>query len=123
MGDSVTISRRDFTVKSALAVLAGATITITACDSDSPTAPTDSGGDATAAVSQNHGHVAQITSAQLAAGGAIQLNIEGTAAHPHTVALTMNDVGQIAAGTEVSKQSSTDASTVYGTHFHTVTFS
>ena len=44
MGKSHTVSRRDFTVKSALAVLAGTTITITACDSDSPTAPTNGPG-------------------------------------------------------------------------------
>lgn len=97
MKDSNTLSRRDFTLKSALAVLAGATITITGCASDSPTAPSNgsnggggggggNSGDESGTVSANHGHEAVITSAQLAAGDAITLDITGTADHPHTVA-------------------------------------
>ena len=122
------LSRRDFTRKWALAVLAGATITLTGCDSDSPTAPSNgsNGGgggggnsdDETGTVSANHGHQAVITSAELAAGNAITLDITGTADHPHTVMLTMDEVAMIAAGDTVVKTSSTDAG-----HLHTVTFS
>ena len=72
MGDSTILSRRDFTLKSALAVLAGTTITISGCDSDSPTAPTPNpgpgGGSGTGTVSANHGHTAEITAAELTAG-------------------------------------------------------
>ncbi len=126
MGSPVTISRRDFTLKSALALLAGATITITACDSDSPTAPTD-GSDPgpsgeTGSISSNHSHIAQITAAQLTAGDAISLTIQGSAPHTHTVELTMDDVQQIGAGTRVSKESSVTNSVTYGNHSHTVSF-
>ena len=126
MGKSVTIGRRDFTLKSALAVLAGATITITACDSDSPTAPTN-GSDPepsgeTGMISSNHSHTARIAAAELTAGNAISLDIQGSAAHPHTVELTMDDVQQIGAGTRVSKESSVNDSVIYGNHSHTVTF-
>ncbi len=122
MGDSTILSRRDFTLKSALAVLAGATITI-GCDSDSPTAPTPTpgpgpgGGDETGTVSANHGHTAEITAAELTAGDALTLDITGTADHPHSVELTMDDVMMIASGDTVSKTSSVDAA-----HDHTVTF-
>ncbi len=127
MGDSVTITRRGFALKSALAVLAGATITVTGCGSnDSPTAPTDDsdpgGGSATGAISANHSHTAQITSAQLTAGNAISLEIQGSATHPHTVELTMNDVQQIAAGSRVSMESSSSNSSAFGNHRHTVSF-
>lgn len=126
MKDSKTLSRRDFTLKSALAVLAGATITLTGCESDSPTAPSNgsnggggggNSGDETGTVSANHGHEAVITSAELAAGNAITLDITGTADHPHTVTLTMDEVAMIDAGDTVVKTSSTD-----GGHLHTVTF-
>jgi hypothetical protein len=36
-------------------------------------------------ISANHGHSAVITGAQLTAGGAVELNIRGTATHAHTV--------------------------------------
>ena len=121
MGDSTILSRRDFTLKSALAVLAGTTITISGCDSDSPTAPTPNpgpgGGSGTGTVSANHGHTAEITAAELTAGNALSLDITGTADHPHTVELTMDDVMNIENGESVSKTSSVDAA-----HDHTVTF-
>ena len=104
-------------------MLAGATITITGCESDSPTAPTGGNGggggsdDETGTVSANHGHEAVITSAELAAGNAITLDITGTADHPHTVMLSMDEVAMIEAGDTVAKASSTD-----GGHLHTVTF-
>ena len=121
MGDSTILSRRDFTLKSALAVLAGTTITISGCDSDSPTAPTPNpgpgGGSGTGTVSANHGHTAEITAAELTAGNALSLDITGTADHPHTVELTMDDVMNIENGESVSKTSSVEAA-----HDHTVTF-
>ena len=125
--DSDTIGRRDFALKSVLAVLAGTTITVTGCGSDdSPTAPTNGsdpgGGSATGAISANHSHAAQITGAQLTAGDAISLEIQGSATHPHTVELTMNDVQQIVAGNRVSTESSFSDSSAFGNHRHTVSF-
>ena len=68
-------------------------------------------------ISSNHGHVARITGAQLAAGGGLSLNIKGTASHPHTVDLSPAEVTSIASGTRVSKTSSTT-----NAHDHIVTF-
>ena len=129
---SKDFSRREFTVAAALAALTGVVITITesACggSSYSPSTPTPTPAptptptpaataDKVGVISSNHGHVAIITAAQLTAGGALQLDIQGTATHTHTVVLSAAEVTSIAGGTKVSKESSTDAS-----HSHTVTF-
>jgi hypothetical protein len=121
---SNSVSRREFTLKSALAALAGATITITACDGDNsnPTAPTNFRGDITGIVSANHAHDAHITDAALTNGGALVLDIRGDADHQHTVQLTMDEVTQIEDGARVSKESSVEPSASFGTHSHTVTF-
>jgi hypothetical protein len=114
--------RRAFTVQSILAMLAGVTITLTGCgDDDSPTSPSPGDG-RTGNVSANHGHTAVITSAQLMAGGAVSLNIRGTATHPHTVELSAAEIDQIAGGQRLSKPSSTDDSPDAGRHNHVVTF-
>ena len=103
-----------------LVMLSGVTITIAACGGDdNPTSPS---GSETGAISANHGHEAIITSAQLTAGNGVTLQIRGTSTHPHTVDLSAAEIGQIAAGQRVSKESSTDASNDFGTHSHTVTF-
>ena len=116
------LTRREFTVESALAMLAGVTITISGCgddddDDSNPTNPTPPATDKTGAVSANHGHVATVTAAQLTAGMALTLNIQGTAPHNHTVSLTQTDLTQISGGTRVEKLSTTD-----NAHSHTVTF-
>jgi hypothetical protein len=74
-------------------------------------------GDKTGSISANHGHVARIAGAELTAGGALSLDIRGSADHPHTVELSAAEVDAIAASQRVSKTSSTDAS-----HSHVVTF-
>jgi hypothetical protein len=125
------LTRREFTVASALAMLGGVVITITpGCggsdysSSPSPTptpapapTPTPATGDKTGVVSSNHGHTAVITGAQLTAGGALSLDITGTGSHPHTVELAAADLTSIAANTRVSKESSNNNG-----HSHTVTF-
>jgi len=125
------MTRRDFTVASALAMLSGVAITISeaACggSSYSPSSPTPAPtptptpaatGDKVGVISDNHGHSAVITGARLTAGAAFSLDIQGTATHTHTVELTAADLSAIAANTKVSKESSTDSG-----HDHTVTFS
>jgi hypothetical protein len=128
MSDSITTSdrpplldRREFTSAALMALLSGVTVTVIGCGSDSPTSPTNPDG-RSGSVQANHGHTAVITNAELSAGNAVTLNIGGTADHPHTVVLTMGEVGQIAAGQRVSKTSSTDGSVAFGTHSHTVVF-
>jgi hypothetical protein len=122
------LTRRDFTLAAAMAILSGVAISVSGCggsdSTSSPAAPSSAGsgstpasGDRTGSISSNHGHVAVIAGAQLGASGGITLNIQGTAGHPHTVALTGADLSAIANSQRVSKESSNDAS-----HTHTVTF-
>lgn len=129
MKNRETLGRREFTVASAMAVLSGVAITVTGCGGSSygdgnpaspstpaPATPAPSG-DKVGTVSANHGHSAVITAARLAAPDAVELDITGTANHPHTVTLSADEVQQIAANTRIAKESSVGAS-----HTHTVTF-
>jgi len=121
------LTRRDFTLAAAMAMLSGVAITVSGCggsSSASPAAPSPTGsgstpasGDRTGTISANHGHSAVIAAAQLGASGGITLNIEGTAGHPHTVALSGAELSAIGANQRVAKESSNDAS-----HTHIVTF-
>jgi hypothetical protein len=124
IGEALT--RRDFTLAAAMAVLSGVAISVSGCDgsdsssppaSPSPVSPTPAASDKTATISSNHGHSAMIASAQLGAAGGITLNIQGTSSHPHTVPLTGADLSAIANSQRVVKESSNDAN-----HTHTVTF-
>jgi len=115
------ISRREFTVASALALLGGVAITVAGCGSS--TSPTSPNGNASnsmnvnGVVSANHGHSATVTSAQITAGNQLSLDIRGSANHPHTVELSSADLVQIGNGQRVSKTASMNQ-----THVHTVTF-
>jgi hypothetical protein len=125
------VDRREFTLRSALALLAGVTITITGgCggggggynSGGSPTQGTpppanNSQADAVGSISNNHGHSAVITSAQLVAGSALSLDIRGSADHSHTVQLTPADLVNIRSMQAVSKDCSTSSA-----HMHVVTF-
>ena len=115
MPDDNLVSRREFTLEWAMAILSAATITIS-CGDDGPTTPTTSG-DHTGTVSANHGHIATVTAAKITAAAAFSLDIRGTADHPHLVDLTAAEVASIGANTRVTKTSSTD-----NFHSHTVTF-
>lgn len=128
MKESKTLSRREFTVASALAVLSGVAITVTACGGgssmpSSPSAPGPSpapppaSGDKVGTVSANHGHEAVIAAARLTAAAALSLDIRGMADHTHTVQLSAADVMAIAGNQRVSRPSTNDLG-----HAHTVTF-
>lgn len=117
-------TRRKFTLEAALALLAGCVVTISdgcgeSSTSPTPTPPTD----VTGVVSANHNHSAQITGAQITAGSAFTLNIQGTAAHPHTVSITQADLTALKSRQSVTRDSSSDFSNTFGQHIHTVTFS
>jgi len=112
------LTRREFTLEWALAMLAGVAITVSGCDSDSVSSPTPGGGgDVSGVVSANHGHTATVTAAEITAAGALSLNITGSATHPHTVTLSATQVQQIGARQRVAVTSTTNDS-----HDHTVTF-
>jgi hypothetical protein len=122
-----SIGRRQFSVASALALLSGVAITVSGCGSGSspagpgptptPTPTPAPVADKIGAISNNHGHSAVITGAQLTAAGALSLDIKGTASHTHTVVLSAAEVVAIGGGQKTAKDSSNDNG-----HSHTVTF-
>jgi hypothetical protein len=118
--DPRSVTRREFTLEAALAILAGCVISIaeTGCGSSStaPT-PTPTVTDVPGVVSANHGHAVTITAAAITAGGAITLDIQGTATHDHQVSLSQANMGTLKSRQPVSTTSTTDAQ-----HSHTVTF-
>ena len=117
------LSRREFTLQSALALLSTCIITVEGCGSSynptpAPTpTPTPAPSDLTGAISANHGHVATITGAQITAGAAISLDIRGQATHPHTVEISQADLQTLKNRQPVSHDSTNNSG-----HMHTVTF-
>jgi hypothetical protein len=113
------LDRREFTLAALLAMLSGVTITVSGCGSSSPSSPTPtptSSSDKSGQISANHGHTVVITSAQLTAGGAVVLSLQG-GGHSHSVELSAGEVVQIRDGARVAKESSSSSG-----HSHTVTF-
>jgi hypothetical protein len=120
--ESTSVTRREFTLEAALAILSGCLIMISdaACGSSSPATPTPTPtnpADINGVVSANHGHVAVITGAQITAGNAIALDIRGTATHTHTVNVSQADLTSLKNRQQVVDNSTTDSG-----HSHTVTF-
>jgi hypothetical protein len=121
--ESRELTRRNFTLDAALALLAGCVITISdACGSSSTTTPSSPPADVTGVISANHGHVAVVTTAQMTAGAALSLSIQGTAAHNHTLSLSQGDLQTLRNRQPVTHDSTTDPSGTFGPHLHTVTF-
>ena len=136
---SALLHRREF-VAIALRLLWGAAV-IVGCGGDSaapgpssPSSPTPtspgsptppaSPGSVAGVVADNHPepHIAEITAAQLGAGGALTLDISNSR-HSHTVTLSGAEVTQIAAKSRVSVMSSTNPhADGNGAHSHMVTF-
>src|SRR5437870_5204874 len=96
MESGTALSRREFTLEAALAILAGCVITITdaACGSSNstPTTPTAPPADINGVVAANHAqpHAVVITGAMITAGNAVTLNIQGQSTHNHTFAFSVN---------------------------------
>jgi hypothetical protein len=125
------LKRRQFTQEASLAFLAGVAVVITDCGGGSgggssysttgSTPPTTqaaaSTDDKVGSISANHGHTAVITSAQLLAGGAVSLNIQGSAGHNHVVDLVAQAIQDIKANMKVAKESTSTQG-----HTHMVTF-
>ena len=115
------LDRRQFTSAAVMALMAGVTIVISGCSdsygTDPNPMPSTGTGDKAGVVSANHGHVAVVTAARIAAPDAFSLDIRGTADHTHTVALTSDQIRAIGAGTRTAMDSTTENS-----HNHTVTF-
>lgn len=121
----VDLARRRISVLTALALLGGGTLTLTGCSGGgtpgNPTAPSAgspcAAGSRCGSVSGDSRHSAEITGAQLTAGGALVLDIQGAAEHNHTVSLSTDEVVAIRAGQPLQKASSRELE-----HSHVITF-
>jgi hypothetical protein len=102
-----------------LAFVCTAGLGVAGCGDDdgSPTSPSPTSQGATAVISNNHGHVATLTGAQVSAGRALSIDIRGTADHGHMLDLTNDDVVRLQTRQRVDK----DATANNG-HTHRVTF-
>lgn len=127
------IDRRDFAKEASLAFLSGVTVMISdACgggggysSTPSTTPPTTAPPasavtDKVGSISDNHGHMAVITAAQLEAGGGMSLDIgapPATSDHHHMISLNADAIGLVKAGRAVDTVSTSTAG-----HTHIVTF-
>jgi hypothetical protein len=116
MSDAHLLTRREFTLESVLAILAAATITIAGCG-EADLGPSPPPGDREGVVSDNHGHRAIVTAAQLNSPNTVTIDMRFRATHNHTLMLTATELGLIAEAIRVVKTSSTDDG-----HDHLVTF-
>ena len=91
------VTRREFTVTSALSLLSGVVITISGCSDDDSTPTSPSATDISGTVTANHTppHVVTVTGAQITSGSALMLSLTGTPTHTHTVELTAGDLGTL----------------------------
>lgn len=117
-----SLTRREFTLEAALAILAGCVITIADTSCGSSTSPTPAAAaappvDVNGVIAANHGHIAVITGAQITTGSAVSLDIRGTATHTHTVTVSQADLTALKIKQTVTSTSTTDSS-----HSHAVTF-
>jgi hypothetical protein len=120
MADENLLTRREFTVEWALALLAGATITITGCgddDDDPGTGPSGGQGGEVGTISANHGHSVTIATAQITAGNALTATLTTGNGHVHSIDLTAAQVVAIGQNQQVSVTSTTQDA-----HNHVVTF-
>ena len=118
MADEHLSTRREFTRESVLAILAAATITITACnDGDNGLGPSPPAGAREGVVSAKHGHRAIVWAAQLNSNSTVTVDMRFRATHNHTLLLTALELASISENGRVVKNSSTDDG-----HSHTVTF-
>ena len=123
------VDRREFAKEASLAFLSGVTVTVSACGGggDSSSGPTTSttpppAVSETGEISANHGHEATITAALLMAGGALELDIVGTAGHSHIVSLPAQAVQDVRDAKPVAAMSTTTTTATLTAHSHRVTF-
>ncbi len=116
MPDENLVTRRAFTLESVMAILAAAAITIAGCG-EADLGPSPPPGDNEGLVSNNHGHRAIVTAAQLTSPNTVTIDMRYRATHNHTLTLTATELAAIAENGSVVKVSSTDDG-----HNHTVTF-
>jgi hypothetical protein len=112
-------NRRRFVSLGAATLFGGASVLVSACDGSEPPAGPEPPADRVGTISLNHGHVAVVTAAQLDAGGALKLEIQGSSIHGHALELSADEVARIRRGEIVSVLS---AAGWEDKHDHRVTF-
>lgn len=117
MSDHNTLSRRAFTIDAVRAILAGAVITITGCDSSGDLGPSPPAGSREGVVSNNHGHRAIVDAVQLNSNSTVTIDMRFRATHNHELTLTPLELASIAENGRVVKTSTTTEG-----HNHMVTF-
>jgi hypothetical protein len=85
--------------------------------------PTTSCGASGAEISDNHGHVLTIPSADLTSSSDRSYSILGSATHDHTVTLTAAQLATLNAGQVVTVTSTTTDAAPFGAHAHNLTVS
>jgi hypothetical protein len=121
MQDENNLNRRQFLGAAAAALFAGVTITVLGCGEDSGTdAPTGSG-DLQGEIANNHPspHKAVLTKAQIDAGGAVTLHIQGLSGHDHVLELTADDFATLKKSGMITVNSAAGGS---DGHTHSVMF-
>jgi len=121
-----SLSRREFTLDAALAILATCVITITeeACGSDNNTTSPTPVNNVTGSIATNHAtpHTVTVTAAQITAGTQVTLTLtagQGSgASHTHSVTLTSNDLNAL----KTRGGTATETSTNDANHTHVCTF-
>lgn len=108
--------RREFLGAAAAALFAGITITIMGCDDDKSTEPKAETGDVQGVIEENHGHSAILKKAVIDAGGAVTLDIQGSADHNHTLSITADELAGLKRGEMIHKACSKTS------HSHMVMF-
>jgi len=115
------INRREFLGAAAAALFTGIAITLMGCGEDKGTGDSLGSGDMAGEISNNTGHRAVLTKAQIDAGGAVDLHIQNTANHDHTLSLSAEDMAKLKNGGMVTLETST-ASDPNNPHTHSVMF-
>jgi hypothetical protein len=115
----LALDRRLFVSLGAATVLGGASVLVSSCGGNDQPAGPEPPADRVGTISLNHGHMAVITSAELNAGRALKLEIQGSSIHGHALELSADEVARIRRGEVVSVLS---AAGWEDKHDHRVTF-
>jgi hypothetical protein len=110
----MAMTRRELLELTVLAMGAAACGSSSSGGTGNPPSCLDNG--TSAAISDNHGHVLNVSKADVAAGVAKTYDIQGTAGHTHSVTVSAAMFAQLAANSAVST-----SSTTVNLHDHSIT--
>ncbi|MBW8887264.1 MAG: hypothetical protein JF616_05830 [Fibrobacteres bacterium] len=115
------LNRREFLGTAAAALLSAIALSLLGCGDDKGTSDSAGAGDMVGDIADNHGHRAILSKAQIDAGSAVDLHIQNTANHDHTLSLSAEDMAKLKNGGMVTVETGT-ASDPANPHTHSVMF-